>query len=153
MSKTTTAGSEVDAYCTKCKMDLNHRIIAMEGTTIKRVECLTCRGHHNYRLPKAAKKKTAKKRATRSTGARSAAAKAAAEQKKKDEQRATWEQAIMGRSTDDFVPYRMTDLFQEGQLIRHKKFGDGVVWEAMEGGKIAILFEAGPKTLVHGRSA
>ena len=34
MAKPITAGSEVDSYCTKCKLDLNHRIIAMVGDTI-----------------------------------------------------------------------------------------------------------------------
>src|SRR3954463_16620660 len=47
-------GDEVDSYCTKCRMDLMHRIIAMHNGKIIRVECRTCNGHHNYRKPKSA---------------------------------------------------------------------------------------------------
>src|SRR5258708_17991440 len=47
-------GAEVDSYCTKCRMDLLHRIIAMNNGKIIRVECRTCGGHHNYRAPKSA---------------------------------------------------------------------------------------------------
>ena len=63
MSKAITAGSEIDSWCTKCKLDLNHRIIAMNGTKIVRVECLTCRGHHAYRRPKSAAPEPKKRRA------------------------------------------------------------------------------------------
>ena len=51
--KPLTAGSEIDAWCTSCRMDLGHRIVAMVEGRPKRVECLTCGGQHNYRAPKA----------------------------------------------------------------------------------------------------
>ena len=147
MSKAYTAGMEVDAWCTKCKLDLNHRIIAMNGDAIKRVECLTCRGHHNYRRPKSAEpaKATKKKRSTSKTTKKARIAAA-------EELRQSWEQAIMGRSPTDFTAYRITQTFAAGQLLRHKKFGDGVVAEVLEDGKVAVLFEDGQKTLVHGRA-
>ena len=46
------AGVEVDAYCTRCKMDLTHKIIAVVGNKPVKVECRTCYGTHNYRPPK-----------------------------------------------------------------------------------------------------
>ena len=50
MSKPLRAGGEVDAWCTKCKLVLNHRVIAMVAGTPVRVECSTCNGsHHNFR--------------------------------------------------------------------------------------------------------
>ena len=52
----------------------------------------------------------------------------------------------------DLTHPRPEFLIQPGQLIRHKKFGDGVVSQAFEGGKLEILFEIGPKMLVHGRA-
>jgi len=150
MAKALAAGGEVDSWCTKCKLDLNHRIIAMDGENPKRVECLTCRGHHNYRRPKSQEpakktraKATAKKRTTK--GRMTLAAQARAAEHK------VWEDAIMGRAATDFAIYAMSAWFEIGQLIRHKKFGDGVVAELIEGGKLSILFEGGPKTLVHGR--
>lgn len=143
MAKAIAAGSEVDSYCTKCKMDLNHRVIAMEGEKIKRVECLTCRGHHNYRLPKSAKKKAKKKATKRKTSRKKTPA--------LPDYKKIWEEAIMGRGADDFTAYKISGVFQVGELVRHKKFGDGVVAEIMEGGKISVIFEPGPKTLVYGR--
>src|SRR5437868_2800815 len=49
MSKPLKTGGEVDSWCTKCKLVLNHRVIAMVGGTPVRVECSTCGSHHNYR--------------------------------------------------------------------------------------------------------
>ena len=39
----------------------------------------------------------------------------------------TWEKSIAGRSPNDFRPYRTSEIFEEGELVRHSKFGDGVV--------------------------
>ena len=128
MAKALKAGSEVDSWCTKCKLDLNHRIIAMVGTTIKRVVCLTCNGEHNYRVPKSAKKKVApKKRATRART--SVAAQKRADELEKQQQQQLWEESIVGRPAEDFTRYKMSEFFEAGQLARHKKFGDGVVNE------------------------
>ena len=49
MAKPLRAGGEVDSWCTKCRLVLNHRIIAMMGPKPVRVECSTCGSHHNYR--------------------------------------------------------------------------------------------------------
>ncbi len=152
MSKKPTAGGEVDAYCTKCKMDLNHRIVAMEGDTIRRVECLTCRGQHNYRRPKSAepattKKKTTKKRTTKAAVARARKAQAEAEAALLAE----WEQATEGRAPGELTPYNLSIQLSPGQLLSHKKFGPGVVYEVTDEGKAQVLFKLGLKLLVFGR--
>lgn len=144
MTKPITAGSEVDAYCTKCKLELGHRVIAMDGTTIKRVECLTCRGHHNYRRAKSAAGAT--KRTTPTTR-KTTSRKAAVE----TEERQTWAQAVHGRPAEDFTPYTLAGVYKVGELLRHKKFGDGVVLAMLEDRKMQVAFEEGPKTLVYGR--
>jgi hypothetical protein len=46
------AGSEIDAWCTWCRMDLGHRVVAMVGGAPKRVVCLTCDREHDYRAPR-----------------------------------------------------------------------------------------------------
>lgn len=143
MSKPITAGSEVDAYCTKCRLDLGHRVIAMDGAQIKRVECLTCRGHHNYRRAKSLAQST--KRTTAKAPARKTARAA------KNEERQTWAQAVHGRSDADFTQYALSGVYEVGELLRHKKFGDGVVLAMLEDGKMQVAFEEGPKTLVYGR--
>jgi Zn ribbon nucleic-acid-binding protein len=147
MSKKTTAGSEVDSWCTKCKLDLGHRIIAMEGDAIKRVECLTCKGHHNYRRPKSAEPLVR----TRTRRAPTVAQKRAAEKAALEAQQLRWEQAVAGTATKDFTSYRITEAFEPEQLVRHKKFGDGLVTDVLQDGKIRVLFGEGEKLLVHCR--
>ena len=40
---------EVVCYCSKCKLELNHRIIQVDKGRPKRVLCLTCNNEHSYR--------------------------------------------------------------------------------------------------------
>jgi hypothetical protein len=42
-------GGEVDASCTRCRMELAHTILAMVGTKVARVRCNTCGSDHVYR--------------------------------------------------------------------------------------------------------
>jgi hypothetical protein len=46
------AGQEIDAFCTKCKMDLLHKIVAAVNGKPAKVECRTCFTVHMYRPPK-----------------------------------------------------------------------------------------------------
>ncbi len=145
--KTIQAGSEVEAYCTKCKLDLNHLVVAVEGEKIARCECLTCHTQHNFYKPKSAKA------APKPRKARASAA-AAKEPRPKSATalRKAWEQAIAGRTTTDFAPYRMTGTYGLSQLVTHAKYGDGVVTELHQGSKLTVLFGDGEKLLVHGRA-
>ena len=141
MTKPIEAGSEVDAFCTKCKLDLGHRVIAMEGAQIKRVECLTCRGHHNYRRPKSVVTPTTT-HAAKKTRTRKAA---------RQQEHQAWVEAVQGRADEDFTQYTLSGVYRVGELLRHKKFGDGVVLAMFDDGKMQVAFEEGPKTLVYGR--
>ena len=49
MTDNYSTGGYVDAWCTKCKMELGHTIIAMVDNMPKRVQCNTCGGKHNFR--------------------------------------------------------------------------------------------------------
>jgi hypothetical protein len=140
-------GSEVDAWCTKCKMDLLHRIIAMNGEKILQVECLTCRGHHNYRKPKsaAAEPKTPRAASTRAPASLSPRKAAAAEVERKREQ--GWEKAVAGQAIAAFKAYRPAQTFSEGELIRHSKFGDGYIMRVIDRQKVEVMFKDGPRTL------
>jgi hypothetical protein len=147
MKKATTAGTEIDSWCTKCKLDLNHRIVAMAGDVVKRVECLTCKGQHNYRRPKSAEPLIkSRPRRTPTVAQLRATEKAAA-----DERRAYWEHSIAGKATTDFTAYRISEVFSPEQLVRHKKFGDGVVLEVIQDGKVRVMFDDGLKLLAHSR--
>lgn len=45
-------GEQLEAYCSKCELDLTHRIISMIGGAVKTVQCATCGAQHLYRRPK-----------------------------------------------------------------------------------------------------
>jgi hypothetical protein len=62
----------------------------------------------------------------------------------------TWEKAIAGKAPKDFRPYRVSERFSEGDLVRHSKFGDGVVTRVIDVNKVEVLFKEEPKTLAQG---
>ncbi|HET9482143.1 MAG TPA: hypothetical protein VFP98_10335 [Candidatus Polarisedimenticolia bacterium] len=48
-------GDVVDDYCSRCRLLLNHGVMALAGETILKVRCNTCSTEHPYRngkLPK-----------------------------------------------------------------------------------------------------
>jgi hypothetical protein len=154
-------GGEIDSYCTKCKLDLTHRIIAMVGDDVKKVECKTCGSHHLYRRPKseklapmAAKIRAAAASPRREDGGgerKTAGARATAAAQRERDQTSQWEHAIAGQPMGAFKAYRVTLTLGQGELIRHPKFGDGVVARVIDRGKVEILFKDGPKTMAHGQ--
>jgi hypothetical protein len=154
-------GGEIDAYCTKCKLDLNHRIIAMAEGQVKKVECLTCRSHHLYRRPKterdaahaAMEKRAEARRAAAAGGPASGGTKAeraARAERAEREQQSAWEHAIAGKPSSAFTAYRISLTFGQGDLIHHPKFGDGVVARVIDQNKVEVLFKDGPRTMAQG---
>ncbi len=154
------AGSEIDAWCTRCKMILGHRIVAMIGKKPVRVECQTCSSVHNYKAaapnsgnvapvvrnrdgsispvrvanaptPRASKSAAA----ARTTGARTS----------------EWEARIAGQPVTAFSRYSMVKKYSPGELVHHPKFGDGFVATVLDSGKVSIVFKDGAKTLAHGQ--
>jgi hypothetical protein len=158
MSKPLRAGGEVDSWCTKCKLVLNHRVIAMVGGTPVRVECSTCGSHHNYRPRAPGDKAPAAGARAASTGSSSAASAGPrstrasvtkAQQAALDREK-SWEKATLGKTASEFKNYRVDETFAEGDLVRHKKFGDGVVTRILDAKKVEILFRDEPRTLAQG---
>ena len=161
MTTTTTkkpkTGGEIDAYCTKCKLDLTHRIIAMVGDAVKKVECKTCGSHHLYRRPKterdaahARMAKRAEERGKSSPTTGTKAERAARAEKAERDQVSAWEHAIAGKPSSAFTAYRISLQLGQGDLIKHPKFGDGVVAKVIDQSKVEILFKDGPRTMAHG---
>jgi len=135
------AGSEVDAWCTKCRLDLLHRVVAVVSGAPKRVECETCGSQHNYRAPKSspAVRKTSARQRTAAGSTRSKTAVS------------DWDRFVANQAESRFVNYSPNAKFEAAQLIRHTKFGNGYVLEALPDGKINVLFRTGNRLLVHGR--
>jgi len=50
-------GDVVDDYCSRCRLIMNHGVMALDGETIVKVRCNTCMTEHPYRHGKLPKRK------------------------------------------------------------------------------------------------
>jgi hypothetical protein len=133
-----TAGSEIDAWCTRCRLDLGHRIVAMVGGAPKRVICQTCGSQHNYRAPRSEPAKKAPSR------------KAAGATRRADQPaRETWTTRCAGQPASAFTPYTMKQSFASGELLEHPRFGTGFVREVRQDSKVVVVFRDAVRTLTH----
>jgi hypothetical protein len=132
-------GSNIDSWCGKCKMVLAHTIEAMVGDKPARVHCNTCKSQHTYRANAPGSSKL---------GEREASAAPARQTKG----RATRYQLLL-REKSAAVPkaYSPQDKYEAGDVVDHAMFGRGVTMVVKDGSKIEVLFESGPKTLIHCR--
>ena len=107
-------GGDVDAYCTKCRMDLSHRVIAMVANEPKRVKCLTCDGEHNYRKPMSERAENRPSADRPAGGGKSPAkprtSKSAASAKTERSAKHSWEKAIAGQPATAFKAYSINAL-------------------------------------------
>lgn len=151
MAKPLRVAGEVDSWCTKCRLVLNHRIVSMKVGKPYQVECLTCRSTHLWRAAAPGEKAAAGAGGSART-ARSAPAGGPKSTRVTPamRQEQAWEKAIAGHGVHEFKAYNTTLTFQEGQLLRHKKFGDGVVTRVIDAHKVEVLFRDEPKTLAQG---
>jgi hypothetical protein len=149
MAKPLRVAGEVDSWCTKCRLILNHRIVSMKNGKAHQVECLTCRTTHLWR-PNAPGEKPApsgsgeRPRAAAASGPASIRPSRAPAAAKPRQQ---WEAAIAGRGVHEFTAYDVRTTYKQGELVRHKKFGDGVVTRVIDGHKVEVLFGDEARTL------
>ena len=134
MSNKLSAGEYLACHCTKCKLELGHTIIVMDGDTVLRVKCNTCGSEHKYK-DKAKKKAPA----TRKTSAVRRAAPAKTVERR-------WDEAI-AKVTKEAIPYNMKAAFKIGDLVSHDIFGEGVVLE-INPKKMTLIFKDKERVLV-----
>lgn len=146
--KTLSAGSEIDAWCTKCKLDLGHRIIAMVENRPKRVVCQTCGSQHNYHAPKSIDPGVRIRRTSKAPPSRTPSSRAKAE----TDRHLEWERRIAGNAIGAFKRYTIDMVFAPDDLVNHKKFGEGYVVDVPDPKKVVIMFKDGPRTLAQGQS-
>ncbi len=151
MPKPLSVAGEVDSWCTRCRLTLNHRIVSMKSAKPHQVECLTCRSTHLWR-PRAPGEKasttgTGERARSSSPSAAPRLSRAAAALARHEQ---SWEQAIAGRGVREFRNYTVGETFSEGDLVRHKKFGDGVVARVIDAHKVEVLFRDEARTLAQG---
>jgi hypothetical protein len=143
-TKKLSAGDIIESRCTKCRDILNHRIVAMVGEKVVRVECNTCGGTHNYYPPPVAK-------TPRTTGTgtvkKAAAAPRAARKDPAAAEREEWNALSPSMNPDKAVNYNMNAAYKKNDLIKHPTFGLGVVKLVIVPNKMQVLFEDGIKLL------
>jgi len=137
MIKSYSVGDDVDAWCTKCRLELSHTIVAMVENLPKRVECNTCHGKHNYKMKPAERKKSTSTR-TR---------KPRPEEIKLSEYLAR----LADSNVSQAKAYSMNGNFKKDELVSHSKFGMGIVSSVMQPTKIEIFFKDGPKLLAQNK--
>lgn len=142
------AGSEIDAWCTKCRMNLGHRIVALVDGRPKRVECMTCGSQHNYREPKDTKRPQA--RGSRARGSKGPRSRVSVQTASEIQRRQEWQSRVANQASESFRTYSTADTFALGELVLHRKFGAGYVTEVLPDNKLSVMFESGPRTLIHG---
>ncbi|MBI2896677.1 MAG: hypothetical protein HYY06_24175 [Deltaproteobacteria bacterium] len=135
-----TAGQEIDAFCTRCKIDNVHVIIAVWEGAVKKVQCRSCNHSHLYRRPHAGRDDAP--RASRPPARRS--------RPPEPTPRDKWMQALSGRDLKAARPYSMASTFEAGDLIQHSSFGAGLISRLVAPNKIEVVFEEGTKVLIHG---
>jgi len=147
-------GTEVDAYCTKCKLILGHVVVAMVGKRPKKVECLTCHGQHAYKVsePGSRAKAKAEKAADGSTekAPKKAPAKKRAKSKRGiEKERELWRETLEKKDLASARPYSMADSYELDDVIDHNKFGMGIVTNVITAKKMEVFFENGRKCMVY----
>jgi hypothetical protein len=123
-------------------MMLNHIITAMVEESPRRVRCLTCGSEHNHRVTKSSttitKTKSKKTTTTRGKGKNSLAMR--------------WSTATSGWDDSQARAYNIFESFRVNDLVKHTKFGNGVVTEIPGPDRMITLFESGEKMLIQGRT-
>ncbi len=138
MVKAIAVADDILSYCTSCKIDLAHVVVAILGDRVKKVECNTCKKVHAYRIPKGEKEAKKKKKATR----RASSPKVPIEME--------WAQLMELRKAATSKPYSARGNFSYGDKIDHKSFGEGVVGRMIYPNKIEVVFQHDMKVLIHG---
>ena len=124
---------EVVCYCSKCKLELNHRIVRVEAERPKRVLCLTCNAEHSYRKSAPAKPGEEKVRKPRAASP-------------KEDLEAGW-RAKLGQGGKTPKAYGMDQTFLLDDRIDHQMFGVGLVVSLIHPDKINVFFQDGLKTM------
>lgn len=134
-------GDEIICFCSSCKLDLRHVIVAHKSGNsgpIAKVRCNTCQKIHAYRGNPGAKAVAVKRGES-----------APREKVRVIPLEVEWREELSKLKNVPSKPYVPTSEFKVGDVIEHAQFGCGVVRAMKDGNKIETLFQRDLKTLVH----
>jgi hypothetical protein len=130
-------GSDVEAYCPKCKADTTHVVISKYEDEIRRVQCNPCGDVHSFRKPRGEVEDdvpepiAAKKRAML--------------------KKLNWDEFFAKHGEKQGKPYEFRERYTENVIVTHPKFGRGFVSEVMSDSKVEVTFKDARRVLVHNR--
>jgi hypothetical protein len=130
-------GSDVEAYCPKCKGDTTHVVISKYEDEIRRVQCNPCGDVHSYRKPRG--------------DAEDDVPEPVAARKRAMLKKLTWEEFFAKHGEKEAKPYEFREPYRENQILYHPKFGKGFVSEVVSESKVEITFADARRVLVHNR--
>jgi hypothetical protein len=130
-------GSDVEAYCPKCKGDTTHVVISKYEDEIRRVQCNPCGDVHSFRKPRGDVEDDVPE---------PIAAKKRAMLKKH-----SWEEFFAKHSDKNAKPYEFRERYSDNAIVTHPKFGKGFVTEVVSDSKVEITFKDSRRVLVHNR--
>ena len=131
---------DIVAYCTSCKLDLAHVIVALDGKKVKKVLCKTCDKEHVYKAPKKGKVPPKKKKTT------------AKSKKITISPLEEWETAMKQAKDAPISVYAQDGSFKEGEKVDHSTFGKGLITKLIHPNKMEVIFEEGTKFMIRGSS-
>lgn len=134
-------GKDIEAYCTKCKLVLDHIILVERDNAASRVKCKTCGSEHNYRsAAPSPKKPSASPHPAREKKGKPGLSNTAAAQ---------WESKKNDLNPNSPVKiYRTQDTFRFRDVIQHHVFGLGFVERIISGTRMEVLFSDSIKQMV-----
>jgi hypothetical protein len=130
-------GSDVEAYCPKCKGDTTHVVISKYEDEIRRVQCNPCGDVHSYRKPRG--------------DAEDDVPEPVAARKRAMMKKLTWEEFFAKHDNKEARPYEFREPYRENHIVFHPKFGKGFVSEVVSESKVEITFADARRVLVHNR--
>ena len=125
-------GGDIDSYCTRCKLNLEHIVLAMVGGAVVKVQCKTCGSIHRFKGMPAVRPKSSRKEGAATKSFVTC--------------QALWE-AAMGEAKGPELPYDMARSYRAGDVMVHNMFGKGVVQKTFFK-KCEVLFKDKERMLV-----
>src|SRR5581483_2711257 len=139
-------GSEVEAWCGKCKEIREHRIVAMVGDEPKQVVCNTCGSRHNFKTEQPSRGRGAT--AAVKTPGGEAPPKKGSPEEREAQKRADAKRALQKELADaaDPRPFDPKGRYKAGEIISHPEHGRGKIENVLRS-SLLVRFLDGLKPL------
>jgi len=118
-------GKNIGSFCGKCKQNLDHTIMTMEGDVIAKVRCKSCGSTHKFKNPLDAQK--TRKPRVKKVGGEAATAEI------------VWAAGLAGAKGKE-RDYTIAARYRVGDIVNHHTFGKGVVLK-LYANKCDMLFK------------